>query len=192
MSFKKSIPNMLTLGRILVVPIVLGFMVLAPGKSWPMLALFLAASITDFFDGYLARKWNATSPLGTMLDPIADKLLVSLMLVHLVTFTVAPLLPIAAMLLRELYISGLREYLATRQVPLPVSQGGKWKTALQMIAIILLMTSMTFRLIHPREAMMVWDAGEVLLWVAAALSVLTAGAYTRAALPHLIHCKQNV
>ena len=175
---KQQIPNLLTFGRVLAVPLALGFMV-ADAGAWPLLVLFSAASVTDFFDGYLARKWQASSTLGALLDPVADKLLVALMLLFLVHRTDAPMLAIAAILLREIYISGLREFLAQRQVTLPVSQGGKWKTALQMFAIFFLLVALCFGL-HD-----LWVGGIALLWVSAVLAIWSAVEYTRAALPQL-------
>ena len=175
---KQQIPNLLTLARTLAVPVALALIVLQVGPG-PLLALFLFAAATDYLDGYLARKWNAVTPLGTMLDPIADKLLVALMLVYLAVVTQMAFLPIALILMRELYISGLREYLALRAIPLPVSSGGKWKTTVQMLAIIVLYGSVFLQ--HPR----VWDGGIVLLWIATFLALTSAVQYTRAAWKHL-------
>ena len=174
---KQQIPNLLTFSRVLAVPLALGFMVAGAG-AWPLFVVFVAAAITDFFDGYLARKWQATSPLGAMLDPMADKLLVALMLLYFAYGTGAPLLPIALILLRELYVAGLREALALRQIPLPVSRGGKWKTAVQMLAITLLLASLAFSY-GP-----LWLPGIALLWLSAVLALVSAAQYTRAALTH--------
>lgn len=176
---KQQIPNLLTFGRVLAVPLALALMA-CNVSLWPLLLLFAAAAITDFFDGYLARKWNAVSPLGTMLDPIADKLLVALMLFYLAVVTQLALLPIALILLRELYISGLREFLALRGVALPVSKGGKWKTAVQMLAIIVLYSAAALKKIPE-----LWDPGMVLLWISVALAIWSAAQYTRAAWPNL-------
>lgn len=175
---KDQIPNLLTFGRVLAVPLALALMVMH-ASALPLLIIFILAAITDFFDGWLARKWNSTSSLGTMLDPIADKLLVALMLFYLAVITRMALLPIAIILLRELYISGLREFLALRSVPLPVSKGGKWKTALQMIAIIILYGAIALRMPE------LWNPGIITLWAAVALSLLSAVQYTRAAWPHI-------
>ena len=175
---KQRIPNLLTFGRVLAVPLALALMAWNVG-TWPLLLLFAAAAITDFFDGYLARKWNAVSPLGTMLDPIADKLLVALMLFYLAVVTQLALLPIALILLRELYISGLREFLALRGVALPVSKGGKWKTAVQMLAILVLYSADALKIPE------LWDSGMVLLWISVALAIWSAAQYTRAAWPNL-------
>jgi CDP-diacylglycerol--glycerol-3-phosphate 3-phosphatidyltransferase len=175
---KQQIPNLLTYSRAAAVPLALGFIVSGCGPM-PLFVIFLVASITDFFDGYLARKWNAVSAIGAMLDPLADKLLVALMLLYLVTHSDTPLLPVAVILLRELYIAGLRECLALRSIPLPVSKGGKWKTALQMTAITVLLGSMT---LHCAEA---WVPGVWLLYGSAILALLSAVEYTRTALKSL-------
>ena len=136
---RKIIPNLLTFARVLAVPVSLVLICCrSDDYSMALFWIFVAASLTDFLDGYLARKWNAVSPLGTFLDPVADKLLVGLMLIYVLTmFGTALLLPVAVILLREIYISALREFLAAKGASLPVSQGGKLKTALQMIAVTL-------------------------------------------------------
>jgi cardiolipin synthase len=171
---RERIPNLLTYARLAAVPLCLAIMLLNPAwKAWGLLFLFFFAALTDYLDGYLARKWNVVSPIGTLLDPVADKLLVALMLVYLLIegiplpslssfadsrlvlegyaptlsaasgSSISPLfLPVVVILLRELYISGLREFLAYRQIKLPVSNGGKWKTAMQMIAISLLLAAL--------------------------------------------------
>ncbi len=182
---KKSIPNMLTLGRALIVPLALGFIIVEPNVALPLFVLFVTASVTDYFDGYLARIWKATSALGAMLDPVADKLLVALMLLYLATYSFAPMVPIAIILLREIYISALREFMALRGMPLPVSSGGKWKTATQMFAISFLLGAKAFMANIPVTASYSWDAGIVVLWLSALLSLITAVDYTRAAMPHL-------
>lgn len=177
---KQHIPNLLTGFRVLAVPAALTLMIVNAAPHW-LLALFATASVTDFFDGYLARKWQAVSPLGTMLDPIADKLLVALLLLYLAFIAQVGLVPIALILLREIYISGLREFLALRGVALPVSQGGKLKTAVQMLAIVLIYAAAAL------ENEPLWTAGMGLLWAAAAIAVATGVQYTRAAWPNLLH-----
>jgi len=149
----------------------------------PNLALFwifLLASLTDFFDGYLARKWNVTSPFGAMLDPVADKLLVALMLLYLLGEYSLPLFPVALILLREIYISALREFLSARGIALPVSKGGKWKTALQMLAITALLCSLAY------DIPTAWHIGAIALWIAAVLACTSAAQYTRAAWKHIV------
>ena len=175
---RARIPNLLTGMRAMAVPLCLGLILIEPANApqW-LLGIFVAASITDFLDGYLARKWNAVSPLGAMLDPVADKLLVALMLIYLLTVLGgAVLLPVILIVLRELYISSLREFLANRQVLLPVSKSGKWKTALQMVAIALLLFSNICNDIW-HDA--VFGVGMAALYAAAMLALTSAMGYTR-------------
>ncbi len=159
---KRRIPNALTFLRIAAVPLVLFIALRAPEQKAALFWIFLLAAATDFLDGYLARKWNATSPFGAMLDQIGDKLLVATLLLYLVVVHnpcaiamdrfghVAPrgiihfdslFLPAIVIILRELYVSGLREFLALRRIALPVSRLGKYKTAGQMLGIGLLLCS---------------------------------------------------
>ena len=176
---RQHIPNLLTFGRVLAVPVALLIILLAPTAHGALFLIFFAAAFTDFLDGYLARKWNVVSPLGALLDPIADKLLVALMLLYLMGYYELALLPVAAMILRELYISGLREFLANKQVQLPVSKGGKLKTSLQLTGILFMLLGIWIG--HANATML----GTKLLWLAAALSVATAIQYTKDSLPHL-------
>lgn len=195
---RRHIPNLLTFARVAAVPLCLALMLLNPAcKAIALFWIFVAASITDFLDGYLARKWNVVSPLGALLDPIADKLLVALMLVYVLWALILPpiivpisplFLPVALILLRELYISGLREFLAIRQIALPVSKGGKWKTAVQMLAITLLLAAMAFGapISNPTPLTeLCANAGLALLYLAALLAVSSAISYTRASWKHL-------
>ncbi|MBT3169824.1 MAG: CDP-diacylglycerol--glycerol-3-phosphate 3-phosphatidyltransferase [Rhodospirillaceae bacterium] len=171
-----TLPNILTMGRIALVPPFIGLFYLpGDGGAWAAFALFALAAVTDYFDGWLARRLNQTSEFGRILDPIADKLIVAAALVMLAVQHGAPVIPVVAILCRELLISGLREGLAGR-LSLPVSRLGKWKTASQMVAIALL-------LIAPPLASLgalLGQAGEALLWLAAVLSWLSAGLYVRA------------
>lgn len=174
---KQNIPNYLTFLRIAAVPAALVITVAFPGASMELLWLFVVAALTDYFDGILARKWNVVSPLGTLLDPVADKLLVAIVLIFLAKYTIAPVAPIALLLLRELYVSGLREFIAQRGGSLPVSREGKWKTALQLIAITVLLAALAYRLSTD-----IWLVGIGLLWLSTVLSIVSAVGYTRAAL----------
>ena len=135
-----SLPNILTYARVAAVPLVAGFLFWpeVPWARWTALAIFIAAGISDFFDGYLARAWSQQSSLGRMLDPIADKLLVSaVILVLAANQTISGLTLWAAIVIlcREILVSGLREYLAELRVPLPVTALAKWKTTVQFIAL---------------------------------------------------------
>ncbi len=133
-------PNVLTYGRIIAVPIVVGCLFFLEGDAarWTALALFAAACITDWLDGYLARALSQQSSLGAMLDPIADKLLVGavlLMLVYDGTITGASIWATIIIMCREILVSGLREFLAELNVKVHVTELAKWKTTLQMIAL---------------------------------------------------------
>ena len=174
---KERIPNLLTYARVLAVPATLLLMMLG---NYPLALfwIFVFASITDFLDGYLARRWNCTGHIGAMLDPIADKLLVALMLLYLLHGFGLPLLPVALILLREIYISGLREFLSGRGLNLPVSSGGKWKTALQLLSIGLLTGSLAYNLENA------WTIGLATLWISALLALSSAVQYTRASMKH--------
>ncbi len=170
-----TLPNALTFGRIGAVPLlVAAFYVEQPAAAYACAAIFAVASVTDFFDGYLARKLNQPSELGRVLDPIADKLLVAAALIMLATFGGAQPIAVAAILCRELLVSGLREALAGRLI-LSVTPLAKWKTASQMLALLLL-------LIAPAIGSPAFDdAAAALLWLAVALSWLTAADYLRSA-----------
>ncbi|MBX9725868.1 MAG: CDP-diacylglycerol--glycerol-3-phosphate 3-phosphatidyltransferase [Rickettsiales bacterium] len=177
---RAEIPNLLTFARVLAVPLCLALILLLPDARVLLLLVFVAASLTDYLDGYLARKWAVTSRLGALLDPIADKLLVALMLLYLCVLNIADFLPVSIILLREIYIAGLREFLANQQVALPVSNGGKWKTALQMLAVTVLLAQDAFS-----ETLPFTDMGAALLYASALLAFISAFNYTRAAWPHL-------
>lgn len=179
---KKSIPNLLTYSRIVIIPLFIA--VFYWGNEWeqfwgsPHLShwiaagLFLYASITDFFDGYFARAWKATSNIGRFLDPIADKLLVATALLMLVKVGRADVLPAIAIVCREILVSGLREFLAELRISVPVSKLAKFKTAAQLIAIsILLLAPALPAWVHADRI------GDVLLWVAAFLTLVTGYAY---------------
>ena len=186
-----SIPNLLTYGRIICVPlIVLCFFI--EGKlegsdfaRWVALWIFVIASITDFLDGYLARIWNQTSNIGRMLDPIADKLLVSaILLLVAADGTIAGWSLWAAIIIlcREILVSGLREYLAALKVSVPVTRIAKWKTTAQLVAIAFLLAGPAGDKVLPYTT----EIGIVLLWVAALLTIYTGYDYFRAGLKHVV------
>jgi cardiolipin synthase len=203
-----SLPNLLTYARIAAVPLVVVCMywqaILQGGLWLRLLALFIfiAAGVTDFFDGYLARSWGQQSRLGRMLDPIADKLLVSsclLMLAADETIKGWSLFAAIIILCREILVSGLREYLAELRVSVPVTQLAKWKTALQLVAIGFLLGGEAVDQFLP-HGMLEWrwrvggddplplttSVGIVLLWISAILTLYTGWDYFRAGLRHLI------
>ncbi|MFI4948865.1 MAG: CDP-diacylglycerol--glycerol-3-phosphate 3-phosphatidyltransferase [Alphaproteobacteria bacterium] len=180
-----SLPNLLTLSRILAIPIVVAsFYVSGDYARWFACALFSAAGVTDWLDGHMARRWAQQSDLGRFLDPIADKLLVAATLFMLVAkgrlSAEWALLPALVILCREILVSGLREYLAELRVGLPVSKLAKWKTAIQMVAIGVLIVGKAGPAFLP-----VVTVGEFLLWVAALLTLVTGYDYLRAGLAHM-------
>jgi cardiolipin synthase len=179
-----SLPNLLTLSRILAIPLVVATFYL-PGDyaRWFGCALFSAAALTDWLDGHMARRWAQQSELGRFLDPIADKLLVSatlLMLTATGRLSSGSVLPALVILCREILVSGLREYLAELRVGMPVSRLAKWKTAIQMVAIGVLIVGDAGPALLPVAAI-----GEMLLWVAALLTLVTGYDYLRAGLAHM-------
>jgi len=181
-----SLPNLLTYGRVAAVPLVVAFLFWPsdPWARWTALAIFVAAAITDFFDGYLARAWSQQSSLGRMLDPIADKLLVAAVLLALTADrTVAgwTLWAAIVILCREILVSGLREYLAELRVPVPVTAVAKWKTTVQMIALGFLIAGRAGEAILPGTIAI----GAVLLWLAAILTFYTGWDYMKASYDHV-------
>ncbi|MGE0109521.1 MAG: CDP-diacylglycerol--glycerol-3-phosphate 3-phosphatidyltransferase [Bdellovibrionales bacterium] len=181
----KTLANKLTLSRIILIPLILLLLIL-PYKwaAWAALGFFAIAGITDWLDGYLARRENEVSRMGQFLDPIADKLLVAsllLVLVHMGRITGFSVLPALIILLREVAVSGLREFLADLRVSVPVSGLAKWKTTIQILALGFLIVG--------SENAPIWIPatfiGDVLLWLAGGLTVVTGYDYWRASLKHL-------
>lgn len=179
-----SLPNVLTLSRIVVIPVLVAlFFVQGDVARWIACALFVAAAITDYFDGHFARRWSQSSAFGRFLDPIADKLLVSATILMLVaTDSIAGLvvLPALIILCREVLVSGLREFLAGLNVGLPVSRLAKWKTMLQMVALGFLIVGDA-----GPDAVPVQLIGETGLWAAALLTLVTGYDYLRVGLGHM-------
>ena len=186
----RKIPNILTVGRILIVP----FFVLAfylPGFYGDLTALilFIVASFTDFLDGMLARLLGEESKLGELLDPIADKIIVATALILLVMDgTIRNYEVIAAIIIltREILISGLREFLAKGRIKLPVSNLAKLKTVLQMVSIGLLLSGETGNKIINFQDYNAQTIGIVLLWLSAALTLFTGYEYMRKGIDHAI------
>jgi len=186
-----ALPNILTYSRIAAVPIVVGCMYaqsLGGGPlwlRWVALAVFIAAGVTDFFDGYYARAWNQQSAFGRMLDPIADKLLVSSCLLMLAaddTIKGWSLWAAIVILCREILVSGLREYLAALQVRVPVSQLAKWKTTVQLVAIGFLIAGKAGEIVLPPTVLI----GLTLLWISAIVTLYTGWDYFRSGIHHLV------
>lgn len=186
-----SLPNLLTYARIAAVPVVVGLLFwesIFDGPlwlRWLALVIFIAAGVTDFFDGYLARMWGQQSSLGRMLDPIADKLLVAsclLMLAAGETIHGWALLAAVIILCREILVSGLREYLAELRVSVPVTRLAKWKTAGQLVAIGFLVAGEAGDRVVP----VVSEIGILLLWLSALLTLYTGYDYMRAGLRYMM------
>ncbi len=181
-----STPNLLTVSRVLLVPAIVAMFYL--DGAWPRYlacALFVVAATTDWFDGYLARSWQMQSPFGRWLDPVADKLLVAAVVVMLVGVGRAPLLPSLTIVLREILVSGLREYMAEVSVGMPVSRLAKWKTAVQMTAIGFLLVGDAAPKALPVEEIGWWG-----LWIAALLTLVTGYDYLRAGLRHMLQAQK--
>ena len=180
-----SVPNLLTLSRIVAVPLLVALL------WWPgwatgyalAFALYCLMGITDYFDGYIARAHGAVSRLGVFLDPIADKIMVAAVILMLVaTRDIAGAAIVAALviLLREIAVSGLREFLAPLQVSVPVSRLAKWKTTLQLVSLGALILAGAF----PAYGF-IKMTGLVTLWGAAALTLVTGWDYLRVGLKHM-------
>ncbi|MEQ9447931.1 MAG: CDP-diacylglycerol--glycerol-3-phosphate 3-phosphatidyltransferase [Rhodospirillaceae bacterium] len=176
-----NLPNILTLSRIAIIPVVIAtFFFDSNAMRWTAVSLFILAAVTDFFDGYLARRANQVSSLGRFLDPIADKLLVASILLMLVGFNRIEewsYIPALVILLREILVSGLREFLAELHVSLPVTKLAKGKTTVQLVALGFLIVGTAAPLAKP--------AGEFLLWIAALLTLITGYDYLKAGLKHM-------
>lgn len=218
---KWNLPNILTVLRLLAAPgvAVMFLYFTRPYADWFALVLFLTAAITDFLDGYLARAWKQETKIGAMLDPIADKAMVVIALMVIVGYSMEHwtpwlVLPATVILFREVFVSGLREYLGDTAGTLKVTNLAKWKTTAQMIAIAVLFSQGIFEhyLVMSSLGMnqeivdqiltgqiedtqglrwklegMIWTGrvGLWLLWLAAALTLITGWDYLRRALPHL-------
>lgn len=175
-----TIPNLLTLFRILAIP---GIVFCLYNQSfwgdWLAFFFYVAACVTDFFDGYIARAMRQTSMIGRFLDPIADKLLVSTVLITYVGLERLVgwnLIPVILIVCREIFISGLREFLADYQIRMPVSPLGKLKTTAQMLALGFLMT-------YPSTpgSWMIYEIGLALLWVSTIVTIWSGVTYMKSA-----------
>ncbi len=214
-----TVPNILTVMRLLAAPMiaVMFLYFTRPYADWFALILFISAAVTDYIDGYLAREWKQETKLGAMLDPIADKAMVVIALMVIVGYSsMSPwlVLPATFILFREVFVSGLREFLGDVAGTLKVTKLAKWKTTAQMVAISVLFAQGVFEhyfgmsvygmdeamvadILSGREedvlglwwkaAGMVWTGhvGMWLLWLAAALTLLSGADYLSKAMPHL-------
>ncbi len=182
-----SLPNLLTYGRVLAVPVVVMCMFWPEEfwMRWTALGIFALAAITDFLDGYLARIWEQQSSLGRMLDPIADKLLVAACLMMLVadrTIHGWSIWAAIVILSREILVSGLREFLAELRVSVPVSTIAKWKTTVQLVSLGFLIAGQAGETVLPGNV----TIGIVLLWIAALLTLYTGYDYFKAGIRHVV------
>ncbi len=202
-----TVPNILTVMRLLAAPgVALAFVAFdRPVADWIAIVLFVTAALTDFFDGHLARAWQQESNFGRMLDPIADKAMVVIALSVIVGLSqVNPLilLPVAFILLREVFVSGLREFLGMQASRLKVTPLAKWKTFVQMVAIpvLLVADALAYGLengehwvsvpFHGWATSLAGNAGLLLIWVAGLLTVVTGWDYLVKAMPYLRDHKQ--
>ena len=176
-----QIPNLITIARILaIIPIIALVMTGDTNLRLIALILYIVAAASDWLDGYLARQWNQTSPLGRMLDPIADKLLVGLLIAALAwdrSLSALDMIPALAILFREFFIPGLREFLGNTQVVLKVTQLAKWKTTIQLVALAIILLER----IVPGLTLI----SDIVLWLAGILTVWTGTQYLLASWPHL-------
>jgi cardiolipin synthase len=181
-----NLPNLLTLSRVVAAPLVCALLMLDTViGTWVALALYVYACVTDFLDGYVARRTSQQSHFGRMLDPIADKLLVACALFVLVGIGRLPdihMIPALVILSREIVVSGLREYLARLNVGVPVTRLAKWKTMVQMVAIGFLVVGDHGPAILGLSPTAIGLFG---LWSAALLTFVTGHDYLRAALGHV-------
>ena len=176
----RQLPNQLTVARIAAVPVLCLFIGMGNGwLRWLALLIYLAAAITDWLDGFLARRMSMQSDLGKMLDPIADKLLVGCLIVTFAwtrDFSGLDLVPAIAILFREIFISGLREFMGKREISVPVTFLAKWKTTAQLVSLALIMA-----------APMLLGLGfisHVVLWIAGALTIWTGWQYLVSVWPY--------
>ena len=187
---KLKIPNILTIGRIILVPIFIGtFYLPGPMGDWIPFIIFVLASFTDFLDGLLARLYKEESKLGELLDPIADKIIIASALILLVMdSTIKNYEVIAAIIImiREILISGLREFLAKVQVTMPVTRLAKFKTFIQMFAIATLLTGESGNTLINFGNYNAHSIGIILLWLAAFLTLYTGYDYVRKRIHHAL------
>ena len=190
-----SLPNILTYARILVIPAIF-YMLYCRGEFWSQYmacALFVLASITDYLDGYISRRMRTTSEIGRFLDPIADKLLVAAVLMALVQVkfvTVFETILAAVIISREIFVSGLREYLGNFRLKMPVSRLAKWKTASQFFSLAFLIAGRNYvnRFHNSAFDLFIFDvyaAGVAFLLISSVLTIQTGMQYMRTAFKYM-------
>lgn len=185
-----DLPNILTLSRIAAIPLMVALAAIhEPWADFGACLVFSIAGITDYFDGKIARDRQLTSDFGRMLDPIADKLLVGaalMMLAGMGRLSAPGLFPAIVIMLREILVSGLREYLAGLKAGLPVTRLAKWKTGFQMGALGTLLAGDSGAAVIGLGALPISLIGEALLWAAAVLTIMTGWDYLRTGLHHAV------
>lgn len=181
----RHLPNVLTVSRLALLPVLLVLLTIGtPGAVWVALALYILGAVTDYIDGWVARRYDLHSEMGQMLDPIADKIFVTAVILMLIAFgriegwwIFAPIL----ILSREFLVSGLREYLGPKNIELPVTRLAKWKTGLQMTALGFLLTGPVGEAVCPATQ----EVGYSLLLIATGLTLVTGWQYLREGLKHV-------
>lgn len=181
----QKLPNLLTMSRIVLLPVLIGlFFVPGAAAAWAALAVYIFCAVTDFLDGWLARKYQTTSKFGTFLDPISDKIMVACLLLVLVGFDRLPglwMIPALVIFVREFLISGLREFLGPQNIQVPVSKLAKWKTTVQMFALGFLVIGDYGNVIVPHTLLI----GQIGLAVAAVITMITGWNYLKVGAQHI-------
>lgn len=181
----KNLPNILTVSRIILLPVLIGLLLVPEGWAvWTALWVYIFCAVTDFFDGYLARKFATTSKFGTFLDPISDKIMVACLLFVLAGIGRLPdlwMVPALIILTREFLISGLREFLGPQNIQVPVSKLAKWKTTVQMVALGFLIAGDYGDSLIPETLLI----GQLGLTAAAIITLITGWGYLKAGFVHI-------
>jgi CDP-diacylglycerol--glycerol-3-phosphate 3-phosphatidyltransferase len=164
----RQLPNQLTVARIVAIPVLCLFIGMGEDwLRWVALVLYVAAALTDWLDGFLARRMGLSSDLGKMLDPIADKLMVGALIVVFAwtrDFSGLDLVPAIAILMREIFVSGLREFMGNRDVSVPVTFLAKWKTTVQLVALFFAIVDGLLPGFGLISALLLWLAGGLTVW----------------------------
>ena len=186
-----NLPNNLTLFRIAIIPVIVVFMMIPEAwAAWSALGLYTAACVTDWLDGYLARRMDIQSAFGRFLDPIADKLLIAILLLMFADLNRLEglwIIPAAAILFREISIAGLREFLGPQNIVIHVSKLAKWKTTAQMIALGFLVVGDFGNTLIPETVLI----GQILLTIAAILTVVTGWEYMSQGVKAILNLEKN-
>lgn len=181
----QQLPNLLTISRIALLPVLIGlFFVPESWAAWTALWVYIFCAVTDFLDGWLARKYGSTSKFGTFLDPISDKIMVACLLLVMVGFDRLPglwMIPALIIFTREFLISGLREFLGPQNIQVPVSKLAKWKTTVQMVALGFLVIGDYGNTVLPHTLLI----GQIGLTVAAVITIITGWNYLKIGFQHI-------